>query len=174
MAPCLVVLMLVYSAFSFVRLRPTVLTKVRVLSSLLDFELDAQTARIEAYRSDAVDQTVVSTKPPYLGENDRVLFLDNSGNDQFWLIKQGVFWSEPYAEAYAWQWRGKDFLEDRRYFYALLDRIKIQNVEDWLDKKGVTLIVDRRDGADEYLGSINQHDQLRIEVQQPGVWRRRE
>jgi hypothetical protein len=214
--PLTVSLLLVASSLSFLRLQPTILEQVRVLSSLLDFELDAQSARIKNYRADVVNQTLESAKPPYLGNDDRVLFLDASGNDQYWLIKQGVFWSEPYAEAYALEWRGDDFLVDRRYFYALLDRLPIDQVgdwadeneptalaagvegdanqslspeasaygsrrkafssaqvEDWLDQKGVTLIVDRRDGAGDYLNSFDSTHPLDLELLKPGVWRRR-
>lgn len=167
--PTAISLLLVTSSLAFLSLRPTIFQRVRVLNSLLDFELAAQSARIQSYRADLASQTLQSVKPPYLRADDRVLFLDASGNDQYWLIKQGIFWSEPYAEAYALERRGDDFLNDRRYFYALLDRIPVDGVEDWLERKGVTLIVDRREGAEEYLKSLIPR--LKIESVQPGVWR---
>ena len=161
-----------YSAICFRLHRESVWTKVRFLNSLLDFELPAQIERERSYDPRLVDRDLASSRPEYLTEDDRVLFLENSGNDQFWLIKQGVFWSEPYAEAYAWRTRGDTFLEDRYFFYELLDRRSAEAISGWLEKKRVSLLVDRRPGADAYLAELNEREQLGLEKLSPGVWRR--
>ncbi len=162
---------LLYSAAMFTSGQLTVLTKVRGLNSLLDYELPDRLARQRADHKDWADRDLVSTRPPYLSADDRVLFLDTDGNDRYWLILQGVFWSEPYAEAFALQRRGEAFLMDRRFFYAMLDRIEIDGVKEWLNEKGVTVIVDRRSGADEHLQLMSQRHQLRLTQIAEGVWR---
>ncbi len=168
----LVAALLIYSAVCFRLQRESIWNHVRFLNSLLDFELPAQIERERSYDARLVDRDLLSARPDYLREEDRVLFLDNSGNDQFWLIKQGVYWSEPYAEAYAWQSRGDAFLEDRRFFYELLDRQPADAVSGWLEKKRVSLLVDRRPGADSYLGELNERERLGLRRLSPGVWRR--
>lgn len=162
-------LLLLYSSVSFLLMNSTVLQRVRVLSSLLDFELAAQSDRVDGYHAERFGKALHSTRPAYLKPDDRVLFLDASGNDQYWLIKQSNFWSEPYAEAFVLERRGDGFLRDRKYFYALLDRVSIEGVEPWLDEQNVDLIVDRRDGADEFIDSLGLRNVKRLE---PGVWRR--
>ena len=110
-----------------------------------------------------------ATRPTYLLPGDRVLFLDNSGNDQYWLIKQGVFWSEPYAEAFALSRRGDSFLRDRTYFYALLDRVESSRLREWLEQRGVTLMIDRREGGDACLAQLNEQASLGMRKIVPGV-----
>jgi hypothetical protein len=161
---------LIYSAAMFVSGQPSVLTRLRGLNSLLDYELPAQQDRWQADTA-ALWTSLRDARPGYLRPEDRVLFLDTDGNDQYWLIKQGVFWSEPYAEAFALERRGDALLTDRRYFYALLDRLEIGGVHGWLDQRGVTLIVDRRGGAAPYLQSVAMREQLPLTHIADGVWR---
>ncbi len=138
---------------------------------MLDFELPAQVAREEEYDVQSIGSDLVSDRPIYLMDDDRVLFLDNDGNDQYWLIEQGVFWSEPYAEAYALRSHGDDFIEDRYFFYRLLDRQPVESLSSWLKKKRVTLLVDRGTDADAYLGELNQRQGLGMRHLDAGVWR---
>ena len=168
----LVALLLLYSAGAFRLQRETIWSRMRVLNSLLDFELPAQIEREQRYDARVATRELAATRPDYLKEDDRVLFLDNSGNDQFWLIKQGVYWSEPYAEAYAWRSRGDAFLEDRHFFYELLDRQPADGVSNWLEKKRVSLLVDRRSGADSFLSELSDRQQLGLQRLGQGVWRR--
>ena len=70
------------------------------------------------------------------------------------------------------QSRGDAFLEDRRFFYELLDRQPADAVSGWLEKKRVSLLVDRRPGADSYLAELNERERLGLRRLSPGVWRR--
>jgi hypothetical protein len=162
-----------YSAITFLRQRPSVWSRVPYLNSLLDFELPAQVERVQSFDPLDAQRDLESRRPEYLRAEDRVLFLDHRGNDQYWLIKQGTYWCELYAEAYAWKTRGDDFLDDRRLFYNLLDRQPglADGVREWLDAQNVTLVVDRRPDGDVYLQQLNAEGQLGMQRIASGVWR---
>lgn len=171
--PAMLALLMIYSSVCFRMHHESLWTNVRVLNNLLDFELPEQINRDRAHDSQLRMVDLDAARPTYLREDDRVLFLENTGNDQFWLIKQGVYWSEPYAEAFAWETRGDDFLEDRDYFYRLLDRRPVHDLSAWLEKKKVNLLVDRRPGADSYLDLLNLREKLGMRRLSPGIWRYR-
>lgn len=149
----------------------TALMKVRGLNSLLDYEIYAMTERrIESQQVDP-NRTLTDLHPEYLGPNDRVLLLDPETTKHYWLIRQGVFWSDPYVEAFAWFHRGDDFLNDREFFYDVLDRQLAPNLAGWLTEKRITLIVDDRDGGDEAIAKLAKEHNLSMKRIEPGVWR---
>lgn len=168
----LVAAVLVYSAACLALLRPTGLANVRGLNSRLDFELEDYKARI-ADDGQPSREDPIAHKPTFLKGDDRVLSLGGSNGDRYWLMKQSVFWREPYAEAFALHEFGDDFLADRRQVYALVDRMP-QTIFDpqWLHRKQITLLVDRRAGGDEFLNQLNKDYQLGMKRIEPGVWRR--
>lgn len=159
------------SCWYYERLQPTPLVAIRGLNSLLDYELPAQGERIE--QVDATRPQLADRRPFYLRPRDRVLFLEPNQNVHFWLMKQGVYWKDPYAEAFALHERGDDFLADRNYFYGMFDRIKdLPDVDAWMDRRRITLIVDDRDGADAYVQELSLRCKLNLKRIQPGVWSR--
>lgn len=174
LAAALVAILIAYSALAFRLHHESLWAHVPRLNSLLDFELPDQVEREASYDVRNASRPLQSRRPKYLRDDDRVLFLDNRGNDQYLLIKQGVFWSEPYAEAFAWQLRGDEFLEDRWFFYRLLDRLPVEGADltSWLDQKRVTVLTDRRPGADSYLAELVARHDLGFQQQGTGVWRR--
>lgn len=178
-----VAVLLLISAITFLLRRESVLVNVRGLNSLLDYELAAQVERDHSYSLSSAFQSPESTTPDYLRPDDRVLFLAMNANHHYWAVKQGVYWIEPYAEAFALQRLGDDFAEDRRMFYAVLDRLVSHptvsdrlipgSVKSWLDRKRVSVMIDRRPGGDEYLDELNRSEQLGMRRIEKGVWRLR-
>ena len=163
---------LFYSAFCLATLRPTGLAAVRGLNSRLDFELSDYQDRLDEYATHSHQVDLQASKPEFLGEQDRVLYLGRTGEDKYWLTKQSVFWSEPYAEAFALHRFGDSFRRDRDFFYALVDHIVDRpSVKRWLDEKGITLIVDRSEGGDQFLDELNQQHRLNLQRIRSGVWR---
>lgn len=161
----------IYSAAMFWIQQPTVWQQLRGLNSLLDYELATAGFRPDRSAAQAVG---FAAKPAYLGPGDRVLLLDGGGSDDYWLRRQNWFWSDPYAEAFALHRRGEAFLRDRRWYYALRDRTALRGNESlsaWLEQRGITLVIDRRDGGDEYLRRLNGQLRLGWERVQEGIWR---
>lgn len=162
---------IVMSCWCYDRLQPTTLVAIRGLNSLLDYEIPAQRSRFD--QINATLPELANRRPDYLQPQDRVLFLEPNPNLHFWLMKQGVYWKDPYAEAFALHERGDDFLADRNYFYGIFDRIgDLPGVGDWINRRGITLIVDEREGADAYVNELNRRYDLKLIRVQPGVWRR--
>jgi hypothetical protein len=141
------------------------------LNSRLDYELADYKQRVDRYSQQSRDR-LLSRKPVFLNDDDRVLLLGGSGDDRYWLMKQSVFWREPYAEAFALYEFGDSFLSDRKYLYALVDQIEnLKFVPNWFDEKGITLIVDRREGGDVFLDRLKNEYHLEMQKIEPGVWR---
>jgi hypothetical protein len=155
--------------YRFERLSP--LVRVRGMNSLLDFEMASAAQRRADWRSTPFTRTLVDRRPIYLEPNDRALLLDSEATKHYWLTRQGVFWSDPYVEAFAWDHRGEDFLSDRQHFYDLLDRKESSNPMAWIANKGITLIVDKRDGGDQYLERLAQQHNIPMRRIESGVWR---
>ena len=167
----LVVGLFVYSAACLRLDRPTGLDLVRGLNSRLDYELEDYRKRVDRLEAAAPAGLVVA-KPSFLRDDDSVLLLGGGGADRYWLMKQGVFWREPYVEAYALHEYGNKFLRDREIVFGLVDRIEDQtSVRDWLAKKQITLLVDRRDGGDAFLQHLGSTLGLRMRKIEAGVWR---
>ncbi|MCO8123785.1 hypothetical protein NHH03_18720 [Stieleria sp. TO1_6] len=153
----------------FERRSPLVL--VRGLNSMLDAESDAMQLRRK--ESDLVSwrRTLADMRPDYLNHDDRVLLLDGETTRHYWLIRQGVFWSDPYVEAFAWFHRGDGFLADRRRVYGLMDRVDVAEVRQWISDKGISIVVDGRDGADAFINRWEQEHGVQLHPVRPGVWR---
>ncbi len=163
---------LLHSAFCLATLRPTGLAAIRGLNSRLDHELIDYQKRLEIDSVSRQTSSLLPSKPPFLRDEDRVLYLGRTGDDKFWLSKQSVFWSEPYAEAFALHRFGDTFRRDRDYFYSLVDHIVDQDsLQRWLEEKRVTLMVDRSDGGDSFLDQLDQQHRLGMQRIEPGVWR---
>jgi hypothetical protein len=163
---------LLYSAFCLARFRPTGLAAIRGLNSRLDFELPSYEQRLNEYAAQWHESDLHAHQPEFLGDDDRVLYLGRTGDDKYWLTKQSVFWSEPYAEAFALHEFGDSFRRDRNYYYALVDHIVDRpSVRSWLYDKQITLIVDRSDGGDQFLDQLNRRHQLGMRRVESGVWR---
>ena len=150
---------------------PSPLSKLRGANNLLDFELAYNHQRCEYLALKNLGHDVSSTRPPFVRNDDVALLLEIKGKDTYWWIKQGAFWSDSYAEAFAFHERGEAFLADRKHFYALVDRVPLDSTADWLRSKGVTLIVDRSTDADEYLRSFFPRFEIPASRVSPGVWR---
>jgi hypothetical protein len=162
---------LLYCAGCLTMLRPTGLANLRGLNSRLDYELADYKERVDRYSQQSRDR-LLSRKPVFLNDDDRVLILGGSGDDRYWLMKQSVFWREPYAEAFALHQFGDSFLVDRKHLYALVDQIEnLKFVPNWFDDKGITLIVNRREGGDLFLDRLKDEYRLGMQKIEPGVWR---
>ena len=152
------VLVVAYAGISFHLGSTTVLTKVRGLENLLDFEIERIWRAKRDYRFEDAKVPLARGKPAWLRDDDRVLLLDTAGTSDYHLMRQGVYWSEPYAEAMALARRGDEFLRDRQFFYDLLDRRigagRQADLERWLRDRGITVIVDRRPGAEHFLSRL--------------------
>lgn len=159
------------SATLFATQHATPWNRIRGVNSLLDFDLPYNRERQEYLQTKRLHIGLTETKPSYLGDEDVVLFLETKGKDAYWWIKQGVFWSDSYAEAFALHERDESFLNDRRFFYAMVDRLPVEDLHPWIAEKGITLIVDRRDGADEYLRKLDADGSLPAKQVESGVWR---
>ncbi|WP_149497978.1 hypothetical protein [Roseiconus lacunae] len=113
------------------------------------------------WQSISPERTLVDLRPSWLNSVDRVLLLDLAATQDYWLTKQGTYWPDCYVEAFAWDRRGDAFIEDRENFYHLLDRqpfsdpTEVSDLRRWLHSKRVTLVVDRRPGAADYLEQID-------------------
>lgn len=141
-------------------------SQIRGINSLLDFELAAATERRDRWQAVDPARSLSDLRPAELAEDDQVLLLELSATLHYWLVESGSYWPDCYVEAFAWDRRGESFLVDRQIFYHLLDRqpldvqpsatqtLTIPTVSKWLAEKGITLIVDRRRGAAEYLNQL--------------------
>lgn len=150
---------------------PSPLMSVRGLNSLLDFESDANLIRRTDWKSISPARSLEDLHPEFLRENDRVLLLAPHSTEAYWMTRQGVFWPDPYVEAFAWFHRGDEFLVDRARFYNLQDRKPVEQLSEWIDRKGITLIVDDRAGADEFIEQLSQKNDLPMKKIEQGVWR---
>ncbi|TWU08295.1 hypothetical protein Pla52n_08770 [Stieleria varia] len=171
------VLILVSCVFYSMR-RRSPLTGLRGVNSLLDFDLPYLKQRAEDASTKSLDDTLAKTRPEYLKHDDVVLYVDAKENESYWWIKQGIFWSDSYAEAFALHHRGDAFLRDREHFYAILDRVALQesskqsiDLSEWLAEKQVTLLVDFRGGADDYFESLLTATSIPGQRLREGVWR---
>ncbi len=161
-----------FSSVSMAIDRPTGLTGIRGLNSRLDYELPEYKQRLSHYQSKPPTTGLVSVRPSYLTDDDRVLVLGSTEQDRYWLMKQSIYWQEPYAEAFALHVFGDQFRRDREQFYMLVDRItKLEDVRRWFDEKRITLVIDHRDGGDEFLEQFNRDQDLGMRRIEPGVWR---
>ncbi|QEG02025.1 hypothetical protein Mal15_61080 [Stieleria maiorica] len=149
----------------------TPLARARGFNSLLDAELADMGKRRARWRSIAPARTLADLRPDYLRPSDRVLLLDLETTKHYWLIRQGVFWADPYVEAFAWFHRGDDFLADRKLFYDLLDRQSVSGLADWIARKRITLIIDKRPGGDAFLARLSKRHGLAMRRIAAGVWR---
>jgi len=144
---------------------------IRGFNSVLDACLDANAERREHWSKISPDRSLLSMKPDYLQADDRVLLLSQESTLHFWKARQGVFWSDPYIEAFAWHHRGDDFLTDRDYFYRLLDRLPVEDLRRWVEDRGITLMVDPREGGDAFLSELGRTHGLPMIRLRHGVWR---
>lgn len=150
---------------------PTPLTHVRGVNSLLDAEIAAAGVRRDRWAQIAASRTLLDMRPTYLKPSDRVLLLDTETTKHYWLIRQGVFWPDPYVEAFVWFHRGDEFLIDRQFFYELLDHHYEADPTDWFENKRISLIVDRRDNADVHIRELSQRHGISVKRVESGVWR---
>ncbi|OYP29843.1 hypothetical protein [Rhodopirellula sp. MGV] len=135
------------------------ITSVRGLNSLLDYEQHDAIKRLASWQGIDPSRTLVDRKPQALSDSDRVLLLDLSATTQYWWVRSGSYWPDCYVEAFAWDRRGDSFLKDRHWFYHFLDRQPLsdnakEEAIEWLREKRITLIVDHRPGALEYLQQL--------------------
>ncbi len=159
------------SAVAFRFESATPLEKLRGLNSLLDVEIASMSRRRAKWQAIPSTRSLADLRPDYLQPSDRALLLSQESTQHFWLIRQGVFWSDPYVEAFAWFHRGDDFRTDRRYFYDLLDRQSVSGLAEWIAKKDITLIIDLREGGDRFLDQLSKQHNLPMRRIEPGVWR---
>lgn len=147
------------------------LVHIRGLNSLLNAEVTVAGERRLHWDSIRPARSLTDLRPDYLEPTDRALLLDPRATKHYALTHQGVFWSDPYVEAFAWFHRGDDFLTDRRFFYDLLDRKNPDGLAHWIGEKRVTLIVDLRDGGDAFLAELAESQGLPMRRIEKGVWR---
>jgi hypothetical protein len=168
----LTILVAVTLSSAFYRLeRQSPLIHLRGINSLLDAEMSDAADRRSNWLAIPSDRTLLDKRPLYLESNDRALLLDGEATKHYWLTRQGVFWSDPYVEAFAWYHRGDEFERDRQLFYKLLDRKVPSDLATWIADKGITLIVDQRDGGDEFLEGLAQQRTIPMRRIESGVWR---
>ena len=115
--------------------RRTALVHVRGLNSLLDQTLPDAVDRRERWDVTPWSRTLADLKPDFLEPKDRVLLVSRSATGNYWFTKQGVFWCDPYVEAFALTRHGDAFLRDRRVFYSMLDRQPEPGIRQWLVEK---------------------------------------
>ncbi|QDV46656.1 hypothetical protein Enr13x_65650 [Stieleria neptunia] len=161
----------VVSALAFRFETATPLKRLRGLNSLLDVEIAGVSRRRADWQAIPWTRSLADLRPHYLQPSDRALLLSQESTQHYWLIRQGVFWSDPYVEAFAWFHRGDDFRTDRRYFYDLLDRQSVSGLAEWIAKKDITLIIDLREGGDRFLDQLSKQHDLPMRRIEPGVWR---
>lgn len=149
----------------------TPLAHIRGLNSLLDAELMDSDERRSDWDTISPTRSLSGMRPSYLEPTDRVLLLDPRATKHYALMRQGVFWSDPYVEAFAWFHRGDEFLTDRRFFYSLLDHKTPDSLGNWVREKRITLIVDLRDDGDDFLAQLAQQSSLPMHRIEKGVWR---
>ncbi|MDV6030988.1 MAG: hypothetical protein F9B45_12975 [Phycisphaera sp. RhM] len=159
------------SAVAFRFETATPLAWIRGLNSLLDVEIADMGKRRAIWRAIPSTRTLDDLRPHYLQPSDRALLLAKESTQHYWLMRQGVFWSDPYVEAFAWFHRGDNFRTDRRYFYDLLDRQNVSGLAEWIAKKDITLIIDLREGGDRFLDQLSRQHNLPMHRVEPGVWR---
>ncbi|MCS7467060.1 hypothetical protein NZK35_10415 [Stieleria sp. ICT_E10.1] len=162
---------IIVSAVAFRFETATPLNRIRGLNSLLDIEIAGMKKRRANWQAIPSNRTLADLRPHYLQPSDRALLLAQESTQHYWLIRQGVFWSDPYVEAFAWFHRGEDFRTDRRYFYDLLDRRNVSGLAGWIAKKDITLIIDLREGGDRFLDQLSRQHDLPMYRIEPGVWR---
>lgn len=155
--------------FRFDRNSP--LHPVRGLNNMLDTQRDAEQQRRRRWTKITPDRTLDAMKPSVLREEDRVLLLDPQSTQHYWLTRQGVFWSDPYVEAFAWHHRGDDFLNDRRMYYRLLDHQSVTSLPEWIEQKGISLIVDPHPEAETYWHNQSERQGLQLRRVGKGIWR---
>lgn len=167
----IVLILVTLSAIAYRAETATPLIHVRGLNSLLDAELPAKRERRQRWAEIDPRRTLRSLKPTYLRPNDRVLVLDARSTSYFWLTRQGLLWSDPYIEAFAWHHRGDEFLAEREMYYRLLDRLPVDGLKAWIERSGVSVIVDPRPNGDERLAQLARRYELPLRRIQRGVWR---
>ena len=168
-------LFIMVSAVLFVSERSTPWGQIKGINSLLDYELPASVTRRASWADVPPMRSLMDRRPEYLRPDDRVLFLSLETTRHYWFIRKGVFWCDPYVEAFAWARRGDDFMRDRKVFYSLLDRMPLnkdgfaEQAKQWIEKKQITLLVDPSDDAPGYLDDLAKA--LPMKLIEPGVWR---
>ncbi|MEO1526901.1 MAG: hypothetical protein AAFX06_15800, partial [Planctomycetota bacterium] len=162
----------------------TPLTQLRGFNSMLDQKQVGERERRAKWDAVSPSRTLEDLKPSFLRPDDRVLFVSRGATGDYWYVKQGVFWCDPYVEAFALAENGDAFLRDRSVFYALMDRQPVPGIEQWLWEKGVRVIVDREVGAARYYESLfgielpsdtakTSEPSMRVQASsiEPGIWR---
>ncbi|QDT08577.1 hypothetical protein [Planctomycetes bacterium K23_9] len=137
------------------RAQPTLLSRVPMLHSVFDFYAQHQlaTCNAELARFDIKDGPLTA-RPSYLRGNDRVLILASQHRTPYWELRQAVWWPELYGEANALAVFGDQFLDNWQAYYDAVDWLANPNVDRWITYNKVTVIVDSRAGAENYVQSF--------------------
>jgi hypothetical protein len=166
-------------AWHLARGQPTLMRSFPPLHSLFDFERYDEREPVRAERVEAMfapSDGPVPRWPTYLRPDDRVLLLTrywppDSDSPLYWELRQAVWWPELYGEAYALFVWGENWLTDWRHYYDAMDRRLSPELDSWIVSRQITVIVDDRSGAAEFVDQLASRINRQATRVAPFAWR---
>ncbi|NND99273.1 MAG: hypothetical protein HKN47_18290 [Pirellulaceae bacterium] len=150
----------------------TLLFQVPVLHSLFDiYAVDEPEKTRRVLSRFSIDAGPVPDVPAYLRQSDRVLILHYFDRITYWELRQAVWWPELYGEGNALALFGEPFLQQWQAYYDAVDWSDEPGVDQWIQRQGVTIIMDDRVGAQEYVEKLGQRIGHVVTPVSKGIWR---
>lgn len=153
------------------------LSRLGVGASVVDewWHLSAPIARMVDSEDGGYGADAPLRAPPWLRDGDRVLIsrsrMYTSFRGRYEVMKRAVFYREPYAEAFAFQHLGEDFLRELEAYNDFHDERVTEALISWLHAREVSVIVmSTRPETRRFIERLRQHSPFQIEKVRTGLF----